>query len=170
IQENEKARLAAKPEAPKTDKKESPYKDRLWKGWVLPASDADTWFTAGSAAYYRDLQSTDLANAMGAHRAEYRSANIAEPNAMNRFAAETHKGALFLDQLRRDIGDDRFFKLMADFFAANTTKTVAAQAFLDAAGVKFALPEDKGGATYVASDIIRRFGSAMILYGTVTDT
>ena len=27
-------------------------KDRLWKGWVLPASDADTWFVAGSAAYY----------------------------------------------------------------------------------------------------------------------
>ena len=27
-------------------------RDRLWKGWILPASDADTWFAAGSAAYH----------------------------------------------------------------------------------------------------------------------
>ena len=35
-------------------------KDRLWKGWVLPASEADTWFVAGAAAYHRVLQSDDL--------------------------------------------------------------------------------------------------------------
>jgi len=169
IQENEKARLAAKPEASKPDKKDTQFKDRLWKGWVLPASDADTWFTAGSAAYYQDLQSKDLAKAMAAHWSEYRSSNIAEPNPMNHFAIETHKGALFLDQLRRDMGDDRFFKLMTDFFAARTTQTVTAQSFLDAAGVKFALAEDKGGAVYVASDIGQRLGSAIIVYGTVTD-
>jgi hypothetical protein len=58
---------------------------------------------------------------------------------------------------------------MADFFAAHTTKTVTGQAFLDATGVKFALPEDKGGATYVASDIVRHLKSAIIVYGTVTD-
>ncbi len=169
IQENELARTSAKPETPKAETKPVDYKDRLWKGWVLPASDADDWFTAGSAAYYRDLESDDLAKAMAAHWAGYRSASIAEPNAMNRFAVETHKGALFLDQLRRDLGDDRFFKLMADFFAVHTTKTVTGQAFLDAAGVKFALPEDKGGATYVASDIAKYLKSAIIVYGTVTD-
>ncbi len=32
------------------------YMDRLWKGWVLPASDADDWFASGSAAYYEDLE------------------------------------------------------------------------------------------------------------------
>ena len=88
---------------------------------------------------------------------------------MNRFALETHKGALFLDQLRRDLGDDRFFKLMTDFFAAHTTKPVSAQSFLDAAGVKFAMPDDEGGAMYVASDIGKRFRSAILVYGTVTD-
>ncbi len=31
------------------------YTGRLWKGWVLPASDADTWFVAGSTVYYQDL-------------------------------------------------------------------------------------------------------------------
>src|SRR5579864_953872 len=100
IQENELARTSAKPETPKAEKKQADYKDRLWKGWVLPVSEADDWFTAGSAAYYRDLQADDLAKAIAAHWAEYRSASIAEPNAMNRFAVDAHKGALFLDQLR----------------------------------------------------------------------
>ena len=34
---------------------------------------------------------------------------------------------LFLDALRRKMGDDAFLKLMSDYFAANTTKTVTAQ-------------------------------------------
>ncbi len=33
------------------------------------------------------------------------------------------------------MGDDAFLKLMSDYFAANTTKTVTAQSFLDKAGV-----------------------------------
>ena len=88
---------------------------------------------------------------------------------MNHFAAETHRGALLLDQLRRDVGDDRFFKLMTDFFAAHTTQTVTGQSFLDAAGVKVTLPEDQGGAVYLASDIAKRLATAIIVYGTVTD-
>ena len=178
IQENERTRLAgkatqvkteeAKPEKDK-DKKESPYKDRLWKGWVLPASDADNWFTSGSAVYYRDLESNELDKAIAAHWAEYRSALGGESNPITRFALESYKGALFLDQLRRDFGDDKFFKLMTDFYSAHTTQTVSAQSFLDAAGVKFALPADKGGPSYVVSDIGSRLRSALIVYGTVTD-
>jgi hypothetical protein len=110
-----------------------------------------------------------LAKAMAAHWAAYRSARIAEPNAMNKFAEETHRGALVLDQIRRDFGDDRFLKVMTDFFAAHTTKTVTAQDFLDAAGVKATLPEDPGGTVYLASDIMRRLSTALIVYGTVTD-
>jgi len=145
------------------------YKDRLWKGWVLPASDADNWFTAGSAYYYQDLLSKDLAKAMAAHWAEYRSASLAEVNAMTQFGIDAHKGALFLDQLRRDMGDDKFLKLLTDFFAAHTTQTVTAQSFLDAAGVKFTMPQDSGGAIYATSDISSRLGSAILVYGTVTD-
>ena len=169
ILENELARTSSKPETGKPEKKITLFKDRLWKGWVLPASEADDWFTAGSAAYYRDLQSDDLAKAMAAHWAAYRSARIAEPNAMNKFAEETHRGALVLDKIRRDFGDDRFFKVMTDFFAAHTTKTVTGQDFLDAADVKATLPEDLGGTVYLASDIVRHLSTAMIVYGTVTD-
>jgi len=169
IVENELARTAAKSDSSASEKNKVKYKDRLWKGWVLPASEADDWFTAGSAAYYRDLESSDLSKAMAAHWASYRYASVAEPNAMNKFAEETHQGALFLDQLRRDLGDDRFFNLMRDFFSAHTTQPVTGQSFLDAAGVKFALPADPGGPLYLASDFSRHLATAMIVYGTVTD-
>src|SRR5271166_4491140 len=146
------------------------YIDRLWKGWVLPASDTDIWFASGSAAYYADLESRDLSNAMSAHWAEYRSLSaIAAPNAKQQFELETQKGAIFLDQRRRNMGDDRFFKLMSDFSAAHKAPAVAAQSFLDAAGVNFALPADPGGPTYLLTDIRERLASAMLVYGTQAD-
>jgi hypothetical protein len=152
------------------------YDDRLWKGWVLPASDADIWFVSGSAAYYEDLDTKDLSKAMAAHWAEYRSLSISALNSAQQFDLEKQKGVLFLDQLRRDIGDDRFFKLMSDFFAAHKTKAVTAQSFLDAAGVKFAMPaaeggskNDTGGPLYVLTDLRQRFGTALIVYGTLAE-
>jgi hypothetical protein len=146
------------------------YSDRLWNGWVLPASDADIWFASGSATYFSDLDSRDLPNAMAAHWAKYRALSIVpNPTPRQRFELETQKGALFLDQLRRNVGNDRFFKLMADFFAAHRAQAVAAQSFLDAAGVSFALPSISGGSMYVASDIRERVGSAILVYGTRTD-
>jgi hypothetical protein len=146
------------------------YSDRLWNGWVLPASDADIWLASGSAAYFDDLESKDLHNAMAAHWAEYRALSmIADPTPKQRFELETQKGVLFLDQLRRNRGDDRFFKLMADFFGSHKTQAVTAQSFLDAAGVSFALPPDTGSAMYVASDIGERLGSAILVYGTIAD-
>jgi hypothetical protein len=146
------------------------YSERLWKGWVLPASDADIWLASGSAAYFDDLDSKGLHNALAARWAEYRALSmVSDPTPEQRFELETQKGVLFLDQLRSNMGDDRFFKLMADFFAAHKTQAVAAQAFLDAAGVSFALPADQGGALYVASDIRKRLSSAILVYGTRAD-
>ncbi len=145
------------------------YGDRLWKGWVLPASDADIWFASGSAAYYEDLDSKDLSKAMAAHWARYRSLSISALDPKRQFELETQKGALFLDRLRRDMGDDRFFKLMSDFFAAHKTKAVSAQSFLDAAGVKFAMPPDPGGPSYVLTDLRDRFDSTLIIYGTLSE-
>jgi hypothetical protein len=164
---------AAQPEARRAWIEEPPqqiYTDRLWSGWVLPASDADVWFASGSAAYYDDLDSKNLHNAVAAHWAEYRAlSTVADPSPQQRFELETAKGALFLDQLRHNLGDERFFKSMADFFAAHKTQAVAAQSFLDAAGVRFTLPPDPGGPMYVASDIRDRLGSAMLVYGTMAD-
>jgi hypothetical protein len=160
---------AVKPVEPRQETGESFSTDQLWKGWLLPASDADLWFTAGSAAYFDDLRSKDLARALAVHWAEYRSANVAEPDPIQQAAAETHKGVLFLDQLRRQLGDRRFLSLMADFYAAHTTQTVTAQSFLDAAGVRFNLAVDKGGPRYLTSDVSRHLATAILVYGTVTE-
>ncbi len=81
---------------------------------------------------------------------------------------EAAKGVLFLDALRRRMGDDTFLKLMSDYFAANTTKTVTAQSFLTQAGVPFSLDVEDGPA-YVTTDIERRLRSAMLVYGTVRE-
>jgi hypothetical protein len=170
VESNEQARVNAKKPAEAAPAAAHPkYADRLWKGWLLPESDADAWLTAGSAAYYEDLKSSDVDKAVDAHWAGYRAAQIAKADEMQRFALDTHRGAIFLDKLRRDLGDDRFFQVMSDYFAANTTKTVTGESFLAAAKVKFELPADKGGAIYVASDILRRLGSAILVYGTVAD-
>jgi hypothetical protein len=171
IAENEKARLAGVKTPAPTEKKGAPgiARDRLWKGWVLPASDADTWFVAGSAAYYRNLQAPDIDNAIEVARAQCRRM-LAEPaNAANRVYLEEARGSLFLDGLRRKMGDDAFLRLMSDFFAANTTKTVTAQSFLEKAGVSYAVPEAGEGPVYLASDMTRRLESAVLVYGTVRE-
>ncbi|MDQ6759392.1 MAG: C45 family autoproteolytic acyltransferase/hydrolase [Acidobacteriota bacterium] len=172
IRENEKLRLGGKPTpfAKAEPQKAKSYQDRLWKGWILPASEADNWLSAGSAAYYEDLESNHLDQAIAAHWAKYREATLNESrNPIESFQAAEHKGALFLDSLRRGMGDDRFFRLMTDFFAAHTTKPVSAATFLEKAGATFVLPRDPGGPLYTAGDIAGRLGSAIVVYGTVLD-
>jgi len=168
--ENETARLAGKAaDSNPAEKSKEDYTDRLWKGWLLPASDADTWFVAGSAAYYSVLDSKDPDQAFEAERIRYRGLKLAADNPKTRFQLEQAKGALFLDQLRRKVGDDAFFKLMRDYFAANTTKKVTAQSFLDKAGVRFDFVEPGEGPAYFPGDIIPRLKSAVIVYGTLAE-
>jgi hypothetical protein len=156
----EPAPIAAKPS------EHASYKDRLWKGWILPASDADTWFAAGSVAYYRALQSNDLAQTLDARRATYRRLKLEPDNPANRFRREETKGELFLDSLRRRLGDDRFFALMSEFFAANAGATLTAQSFLEKAGVPFEFSEPEDGPAYLVADIYRRLAAAILVYGT----
>jgi len=166
IQEGEKVRIAAKPAESQPAAKQESYKDRLWKGWILPASDADTWFAAGSAAYYHALQSDDLAKTLDARRAMYRGLRLDADNPANRFRLEETKGVLFLDSLRRKVGDDRFFALMSEFFASNAAATVTAQSFLEKAGVPFEFSEPEDGPAYLVADIYRRLAAAILVYGT----
>lgn len=119
--------------------------DQLWKGWVLPASDKDTWFVAGSASYYRLLQSPNVDKAVEAQRIRYRGLKLAPDNETNRFRLEQARGALFLDALRLKMGNSAFLKLMKDYFDANTIRVVTAQSFLDAAGVTFEFSEPGDG-------------------------
>jgi hypothetical protein len=170
IAANEKARSAPAAAEHKPDNgthAKAFDEDRLWKGWVLPASDADVWFVAGASAYYRDLKSDDPELRMNVRRAAYRRLQTGA-GAAERESLETAKGILFLDGLRRRMGDDAFLKLMRDYFAANTTKTVTAQSFLDQAGATFSVDAGAGPA-YVTTDIRSRLHSAILVYGTVRE-
>jgi hypothetical protein len=170
VQEKEKSRLDAKSEESTPAAKPAPdYADHLWKGWVLPASDADTWFVAGSAAYYQWLHSKDLEKTLEAQRIRYRGLKLAADNEQTHFRREQIKGALFLDQLRRKMGDDGFFKLMENYFAANTTKRVTARSFLEQANAAFEVADEGDGPAYLPGDISRRLASTTIVYGTVAE-
>jgi hypothetical protein len=173
LQKNEKARLAAltdpsKPSDPAVADPPS-IEGRLWKGWVLPATDADMWFVAGSAAYKRVLQSKDIEEALDAQRATWRGLELVPDTPANHFQRERAKGVLFLDSLRSKMGDDAFLKLMSDYFAANTTKTVTAQSFLDRAGAKIDVIDPPDGPAYLTRDIWGKLASSVIVYGTVRD-
>ena len=169
IGQRETARLAdPAPEAKAAEKPRSvSYANRLWKGWVLPASDANTWFVAGSAVYYHVLESANLDQSLEALRIQYRGLKLSPDNPQSHFRMEEIKGALFLDALRRKMGDDAFLKLMTDYFAANTTTTVTAQSFLAKGGTRFDFVEPGDGPAYLPGDMMRRLASAVIVYGTV---
>ncbi len=173
LQENEKARLAALTDSAKPSDSavaDPPsFESRLWKGWVLPASDADTWFVAGAAAYKRVLQSKNVGEALDAQRTTWRGLELVPDTPANHFQRERAKGVLFLDSLRNKMGDNAFLKLMSDYFAANTTKTVKAQSFLDRAGAKIDVIDPPDGPAYLTRDIWGKLASSVIVYGTVRD-
>ena len=172
IAANERARQQA-PEAKKSDKPAPAswhdQTDKLWKGWLLPASDADTWFVAGSAAYYRLLQSPDVDQAIEAEKVRYRGLKLSPDTPRNRFSTQQSAGVLFLDSLRRKMGDDAFLALMNRYFDANTTKPVTAQSFLDMASAKYEPAKTGNGPAYLPRDIARRLSAAAVVYGTVRE-
>jgi hypothetical protein len=178
IEQNEKMRMAdsARPATPKAipASNKPDYTDRLWKGWLLPASDSDIWFVAGSAEYYQVLQSKDVDEAMNAQRAIWRSLQTSAATPLDQYRRERSKGVLFLDSLRIRMGDDAFLKLMRDYFAADTTKTVTADSFLEKAGLTRVAAHLDGidppeGPAHLVNDIWRRLRSAVIVYGTSRD-
>jgi hypothetical protein len=161
--------------------------DKLWKGWILPASDSDVWLTAGAAEYHSVAGSNDVDKRLEAYRAQYRAAALDGEQPLSKIAQSTMsanwhtlaeaKGVLLLDALRRSIGDDAFYKLMKDFFDKNTTKTVRGSDFVAAAGAgqqalfakwlnETGLPDHAEGPLYSAGDLRRKLGSAIIVYGT----
>ena len=177
IERNEKARLAPLSEEPKpnsTSAGSSHYEDRLWKGWLLPASDADTWFVAGSAEYHQVLQSKDVEDAMNVQRTIWRGLQASAATPLDQYRRERAKGVLFLDSLRVKMGDDAFLKLMSDYFAANTTKAVTGDSFLEKAGLNRTVAhldeiDPPDGPAYLLNDIWRRLPSSVIVYGTLRD-
>ncbi len=173
IQANEKEHLSAVLDPPARKVADDPdppsYENHLWKGWILPASDVDDWFVAGSTVYRYVLASKDPEETLKAQQAIWRGFELSPDTPANHFRREQTKGVLFLDALRRKMGDDRFFKLMDDYFNANTTKTVTAKSFLAMAGVEEDPIDPPDGPAYLTNEINRRLASAVIVYGTLRE-
>lgn len=174
---------ADKQDGGKEEKKHGSFEEKLWKGWILPAAPEDTWLSAGSAYYYRMLKSHDLEQRIERTRAAIRAESLSDHNEMDRFEQAANKGVLLLDALRKDMGDDAFFALMKEFFAAHTTKAVSVAEFRAATGQKQSalferwlgadgIPGDSGGDLYVGADIhedASRAAHAVLVYGTESE-
>jgi hypothetical protein len=173
VRDNELERLAGKTAETQRPGRQntprSPFADRLWKGWIVPAGEEDTWFAAGSTAYLRVLAADDVEKEMDAWRIQYRGLKLAVENPITHFRIAEAKGVLFLDELRRKLGDDKFLDLMSAYFRENTTKTVTAASFLTKAAVPFQFKEPAEGPAYSVSDMGQHLETAVIVYGTMKE-
>ena len=198
IRAREQERVTTERKPPAREPEPVSYKDRLWRGWVLPAGDADTWLSAGSEAYYRVLSSSHRENELERHRAGFRAAALVKDIPLNKLEASTtsrlwyelslHKGVLLLDALKRELGEERFFKFLGEFFEMHTTKRVLSGQFVAAAEKASGAPMDAffsrwleqpglpessdrpaSGAAYLISSLHERLASAVIVYGTVKE-
>ena len=153
------ARAAAKPPAPITTEAKAIAdrytftRDDLWHGTFFPASDADNWLVAGSAAYWQILRGLPekaadrpdaLARALGGLRSRLAYVTSHETDvaaakggvAYDRYApalVPRVKGAFALHQLRLLSGNKAFFAFMKDFHARHRGQEVATAQFLAAA-------------------------------------
>ena len=172
VREREATRMASvsqPPDSPSPATNPPDYADLVWKGWVLPASDADMWFVAGAASYRLALLSKDPAAALQAQQAGWRGLQLNPDSTTYHFRKEQTRGVLFLDALRKQMGDEPFFKMMNDYFSANTTRTVTAQSFLEYAKVRGTEVDPPDGPAYLASNVWDRLSSSVIVYGTLRD-
>ena len=153
------AQAAAKAKAPATTETKAVAdryaftRDDLWHGTFFPASDADNWLVAGSAAYWQILRGLPekaadrpdaLARALGGLRSRLayvtsREADVAAAKggvAYDRYApalVPRVKGAFALHQLRLLSGNKAFFAFMKDFHARHRGQEVTTAQFLAAA-------------------------------------
>lgn len=137
----------AKKEPPKPDlgpvsARYAVKKDRLWRGTLFPASDADAWLASGGAAYWQLLHGLPdsaekaavwLRDELAALNARTlwvssREGDLAPASATRSYTRygtyliPRLKGTFALHQLRLLLGDDAFFGLMKRFHAAHERK------------------------------------------------
>ncbi len=129
-------------------------REDLWHGTVFPATDADNWLVAGSAAYWQLLRNLPEKEAerpealarqlaslrsrlayVAAHEADLPAAQAAP--AFDRYApalVPRIKGVFALHQLRLLAGTKPFLALMRDFHERNRGREVTTAQFVEAAG------------------------------------
>ncbi len=144
-------------EAPKPETKGTLKKidaDKLWKGWLLPATPQDEWITLGSVAWLRILSANDPDESLKIYLARARESD--------NDAKTAHAVAMF-DAIRKQLGDEKFVTMLKDYYAKNTTKKVTTADF-PVAVPKVDLPDAKRTALFTA--LFGRLQNAVIVYGT----
>lgn len=153
MREKQKAEVVAEGAAPDATLDFKPVADfyqinkrKLWRGTVFPVSNADNWFVSGSATYWRILNNIpdDLDTAADHIRDELKALNsrllyvlaseedIAPYEAKRVYDRYGHyripriKGTFALHQLRLWLGNEKFFKLMGEFYKQFANKEAPA--------------------------------------------
>ncbi|MCM2258609.1 MAG: C45 family autoproteolytic acyltransferase/hydrolase [Vicinamibacteria bacterium] len=160
------ARAAQAKPAPKVERTEETKaladrydfkREDLWAGSIFPATDADNWLIAGSAAYWRLLRDLPekpaerpdaLARALAGVRSRLLTVIAREGDlaaikggvAFDRYApaqVPRLKGIFALHQLRLRVGSKPFFAFMKSFHATHRNQEVTTAQFFDAARTAF---------------------------------
>jgi hypothetical protein len=166
----------------------------LWKGWILPATPANSWLTAGSTLYWKALTSENPDKTVESYRTQLRGLELTHDRPllqMNGDLSSTAwasvtalKGTLFLAALRKEMGSDELLNFLNGFFDAHTTRTVTTAELLNALDQKWKKPHDElvttwlkrsglpgagNGPLYVARFRQEDLSNTVIVYGTVTE-
>jgi hypothetical protein len=128
--------------------------EKLWKGWILPASEAEEWIAIGSAFYREALSSNSPSDEITAWRLRIgrspQSTRIAE-------------AVLQFEAARQRLGDEAFLKLMDEYFQSHTTKTVSAADLPFAHSTVNATADEKRA---LQSSVFPKLSDALVVYGT----
>jgi Phospholipase B len=128
-------------------------KDRLWRGTVFPASDADAWLASGGAAYWQLLHglpdaaekaAVTLRDELAALNDRYlwissREGDLSPSDATRSYTRYGEyliprlKGTFALHQLRLLLGDEAFLGLMKRFHASHARKETRGAEFVEEA-------------------------------------
>ncbi|MBI4893203.1 MAG: hypothetical protein HY821_21445 [Acidobacteria bacterium] len=148
----ESAQAAVSKAEPKKSAVPKMAQEKLWKGWILPATEQEEWISLGAAAWYRiySSQKPDETFEILVRRA--RESEVARKEAL---------ATLEFDAIRREMGDDAFAAMLRGFFERYTTKTIR-EADFPAARRKIAAPAHPP----LLLALLAKLDSAVIVYGT----
>jgi hypothetical protein len=180
------APAATAPEKPKP-LIETVAEEKLWKGWILPASDADLWLSMGAADYRRVLASNEPDRALAVLQVRARVAALALDAPLSSLKTDVRspawadlaqaKGALVLDAVRREMGTEPFLTMMQGFFRSNSGKAVTTAQFASASHAQAVdqwvngrgLPSLPAGPSALLTSFFPNMENMLIVYGTGMD-
>ncbi len=126
--------------------------EKLWKGWILPATEEDEWISLGAAAWYRIYSSK---------KPDETFEILVRRRPESEVAAREALATLQFDVIRREMGDEAFAAMLRGFFDKYATKTIR-EADFPAPRSKFKVLKYPP----LLLSALSRLDSTVIVYGT----